>query len=310
MKKLILFLALAMVITPLPASAKMGIIAVVNGQAISNFAVQDRVTLMMRTSGIGDSPAARQKLAAQALQMLINEELQRQDAKAQGVSVSDRDLQTAFSDLEQKNNLPTGSFRDYVARGGINPDSLVEQIKMQILWKKILAKQVQPFVGVSSFEVEEITNRQKNLRTITEVYLSEIILPVMQGDEKNALQVANQLVQELKGGADFGKVASQFSSSSAADSNGVIGWIDEDQLHGELRTAVKNAKENSLLPPIRTEEGYHIVKLGERRTREKDAPNAPTEDKIKAVLTAQKMDLEAKRYMKKLREKAVIELRN
>lgn len=317
--RIILFILLALCLAPSHAHAqKFGIVAVVNGEAITNYALHDRVTLMIRTSGLQNSPTIREKLTGQALQALINEALQRQDAKVQGISVSDADLARAITDIEKKNGVAPGGFRNHVAKAGIEPDSLYEQIRMQILWRKILARKVQPHLAVSDFEVNDAMaqhgggtpSTSKSSRP-AEVYLSEIVLPIPRGQEAETLQVAQQLISELKAGKDFGKIATQFSSGSTAENGGLIGWINEDQLRGSLRTHVKEAKPNTLLPPIEAEDGYHIIKLGERRTFDnitKKAP-VPTVDKVKNMLLSQKLDLESKRYMKQLHDKSFIEIR-
>ncbi len=311
---ILLFLLLCIALLPSGAGAQnVSIDAVVNGEAVTTLALQDRVSLMLRTSGIKDSPEIRQRIKGQALQMLVNEMLEHQEADNLGITLAKRDLAYAVAELEKRNHLPPGGLRKFLKQHGVEEHAFSSQLKAQVLWKKVLVRKVQPRITVSDSEVQEMMARQSpGGKAASEIYLSEIVLPVLQGQQKETESLANQLVEEIRGGKSFADIAQQFSSGSTAAKGGVVGWIKEDQLRGALREAVKKAEANSVLPPIRTEEGYHIVSIGDRRSRatgNSDTAEKITPDIAREMLAMEKIDLEAKRYLKQLRDNGFIEIR-
>ena len=290
----------------LPVRAQnFAIVATVNGEAISNFTVFDRISLMIASSGLEDTQQIRAQLSGQVLQTLINETLQKQEAERNGIKVTQQDMDNAVAEIEQRNNLEKGNFDRFIATQGINKQTLLDQLESQIIWKKIVARKIHPKIVVSKFEEEEALTQYAVGETVKEVELSEILLPITQNGEKEALMLAEQLVKEVKGKQSFASMAEQFSAGATASSGGEIGWVNQDQLRGSLRNYIEKAGDNEVLPPIRTDQGYRIIYISGRRTAEPDID----EEKVKYFLRLQKLDLESRRYMKQLRQDAFIEIR-
>ena len=78
-------------------------------------------------------------------------------------------------------------------------------------------------------------------------------------------QSADRLMDQLRQGGDFERLAAQFSQSRSASNGGLIGWVRPDQLDQELADAVTNMKPGQYDGPIRSTGGYYIVQV--RRTR-------------------------------------------
>src|SRR5258707_9644988 len=72
-------------------------------------------------------------------------------------------------------------------------------------------------------------------------------------------------MDQLRQGADFERLAAQFSQSRSASSGGLVGWVRPDQLDQELSDAVTSMKPGQYDGPIRSAGGYYIVQV--RRTR-------------------------------------------
>ena len=76
---------------------------------------------------------------------------------------------------------------------------------------------------------------------------------------------AHQLVQQIRGGAQFEAIAAQFSQSAMGNSGGDMGWMGADQLRLELARVVAEMDVGGVSDPIPTTEGLHIVRLRDRR---------------------------------------------
>lgn len=308
MKKINLIILLISLILSFPAKAdKFGIVAVVNGEAISNFALSDRIDFIISSAGLQDTPEIRRQLVPQALQSAINEALQRQDAANFNIKVTEKDLKSAVKDLEAKNNLLPEEFDTFLAAQDISKETMMQQITSQIAWQKIIARRIRPRITISDYEVEDAMDYFATEEGTDEIYLSEIFLPVAEKEqEASTLALAQKIIEEIKGGASFSAVAKQFSASSTAQEGGVIGWIAEGKLEASVQSAIKEAKAHEITQPIRVEGGYRIIKIGNRRVTESAEYS---KERIREALFAKKMELESRRYMKELRNNSFIEIR-
>src|SRR5690606_8030008 len=148
-----------------------------NQEAITNYVLEQRLDVVIRSSGLPDRPEVREKLRAQVLQSLIDEALQRQVAALNNIQVTDQDLEQAVGDLEKQNNIPKGSFMQTLKARNIPQESALDQLRARILLQKLLRRNVIPNITVSQFEISQAMNRVETQRDRTEFNLSEIILP-------------------------------------------------------------------------------------------------------------------------------------
>src|SRR5262249_46047074 len=100
------------------------IAAIVNDDVVSLADLSNRVTLIMRSSGMEDNQQTRERITSQVLRSLIDERLQMQEAKRLNVKISDDEIGQALARIEQQNNMPKGSLDQLLAKSGISRTSL------------------------------------------------------------------------------------------------------------------------------------------------------------------------------------------
>lgn len=81
---------------------------------------------------------------------------------------------------------------------------------------------------------------------------------------------ALELVEELKGGADFAELAKSRSTGPSGPNGGALGWFGAGMMVPEFETAVMALEPESVSDPVQTQFGWHVIRLNE--TRAKDAP--------------------------------------
>src|SRR6185312_11064727 len=95
---------------------------------------------------------------------------------------------------------------------------------------------------------------------------SEIFLAVdTPGQDEEAKRLADRLIDQIRGGANFGAVAQQFSQSPSAAVGGDICWVTSSQLAPDIGGAIDKMKPGEMSYPIRTPGGYYLLYLRERR---------------------------------------------
>jgi len=140
--------------------------------------------------------------------------------------------------------------------------------------------------------------------------IRHILLKVRPG--QNEQDIARRLVtyrdQVNSKVADFGNLAKKHSedTNSAAD-NGMLGWVTPGQLPPEIEQAVANLQPGQVSNPVRTEFGWHLIQLLNRKQTEL-SPNQQKEF-ARATLRQQKFDQAYQDWLRELRDAATVEYR-
>ncbi|MEX2648263.1 MAG: peptidylprolyl isomerase [Alphaproteobacteria bacterium] len=267
----VLILLFPLALGPVLAQDAQRIAAVVNDKAVSTFDLIERIELVIGTTGLEDSPASRERIRAQVLRTLIDEQLELQEAERLGIEVTEADVQVALRYLERQNDIPEGRMIEALEARGVPGAALLKQIDAELKWSRVVRSRLRT-VTITDAAVDEVLARLEASRGRPEVRLAEIVLAV--DDPSQDAEVAanaRRLVDEIRRGANFGAVARQFSQAASARTSGDIGWTLVDQLPLEVQSAVADAPEGSLVGPVATRGGHTVLLvLGRRKALEPD----------------------------------------
>jgi len=242
------------------------IAAVVNDEIVTLRDLRSRVQMVIVTSQLPDTPETAQRLAPQVLRSLIDEQLQLQEAERLNVAVTEEDLARAQSTVEERNNLRPGQLPSFLARLGIDPDTVERQQRANIAFSKLVRRRYGGDVAVSNDDVQDEIDRIADQAGKTQKRVSEILLTVESPEqEEETRQLAERLVEEIRRGAPFDGVARQFSQASSAATGGDIGWVLPETLGQEIEDTVANLPQGTISAPIRTVFGYHILAVSDER---------------------------------------------
>jgi peptidyl-prolyl cis-trans isomerase SurA len=264
----------------------IGIAAVVNDDVISVYDLAERMRLVMLSSNIADTPEARQRIGGQVMRGLIDEKLQLQEAKRQGVTASDAEIKRAFERIEQQNNMHAGQLDEFLKSRGIDRNTLIQQITATLVWGKLVRRLAAQSVTVSDDEIDEAMKHLKEHAKEPESRVAEIFLAVDNpAQDEEVRRLAEKLTEQMRAGARFSAIAQQFSQSATAAVGGDMGWLRPDQLAPELGKVVANLKPGELSPPIRTGAGYYLMLVLERRNGPGDSGGSeePVYDVVQVV---------------------------
>ena len=197
-----------------------------------------------------------------------------QEAKKLDLTATKEDVDKAIERIAHDNGLP-GDMREYVRAHGASPEALEQQIRASVIWSKVVTRELRPHVEVGDDEVDAVIERMRANAGKEEFLVSEIYLSVDNPKEEDQIkQSADNLVQQIKSGANFGAVARQFSQGTGAGSGGDIGWIQEEQLPAELNRALVTMNKGDIAGPIRSASGFHILALRDKRTLSASGANS------------------------------------
>jgi peptidyl-prolyl cis-trans isomerase SurA len=271
-------LGLLLALHPARAALEQRIVAVVNDEVISAQDLNERLQLVTLTSGIADSEQARARLAPQVLRSLIEEALQLQEAERLGITVEDAEIQQALANIAERNRMSVDTMQRFFAQNGINLATLLEQVRAQIAWVKVVNRQIVPQVTVTVDQLEMAVEEARRNEGEPEYLLSEIVLPVdSPAQAQTVAQDAARLVQTLREGASFESLAAQVSAAASAERGGDVGWVRSSAVPGELRDTLEGLRQGEISDPIPSPVGYHVFWLRDRRLNQ-TAVDSPVTD--------------------------------
>ena len=238
--------------------------AIVNDEVISRYDVQQRVQLIVSTSGIKPTQENISRLEAQALRSLVNEKIQLQEAEKLDVPSSEQEVGLMLERIANGSQMSGEEILELINSQGVRPDTLLNQIRAELLWNKIVRGRYGSYVNVNDDEVSIVYDRTIESIGRDQFEISEIFLGYEDSkEEEEANTLANRLVEQLREGASFSAVAQQFSQSSTSGQGGYIGWVTEGQLDNEVINAIKNLDKDGISNPINSTGGYYIIRLND-----------------------------------------------
>jgi len=246
--------------------SSIGVAAVVNDKLVSSLDVEQRTRLIMMSAGLNDTEEVRVRLRPQVIRMLIDETLQIDESRKQGIEISDKDITAAIGQIEQQSGKPAGSLMQAVEARGVSPAHFLQQVRAQLAFARLVSKKVRSRIKVSDEEIERVRTQKIQTGSVEELRIYPVTLPVDSPEnEMSVKQLAEKLVSEIQGGAKFEAVAGQFSGGSAEIRPEDAFWVQQAQVDPAIGAAIGKLQAGEVSSPVRTPAGYAIVKLYEKR---------------------------------------------
>ncbi len=296
---------------PQPASATPTapgehIVAVVNGDVISQGDVEARGRLFALSTGLPVTPEVLARLRPQVTRQLIDERLRLQEEQRRKIVVTDKEIADAVGGIEQRNGMQSGALRSKLGAEGVALRTLYDQTRVQIGWTRVLREELGPRAEISDADVAAQQAVLKAETGQTEYRVSEIFLPIDDPTKAADTQrFADTVIGQLRAGAPFSVVAAQFSQSQTALQGGDLGWVHLDQEDPQIVAVLKEMPDSAVSNPVRVPGGISIVTLRGKREVGRDMativslrqvflpftapldPANPTDQQRKQLLAAQ-----------------------
>jgi peptidyl-prolyl cis-trans isomerase SurA len=307
---------------PAPAAASArneprpvdSILVVVNNEVITRQEVAERLaSVEKRMAAQNVQLPPRQQLVRQLVERMIVERAQAQMAKESGIVVDDAMLDRAMQRIAEQNKLSMPEFRSRLEAEGMNYASFREEIRREILSQRLREREVDNKVVVTESEIDNYLAAEANAGgQRQELDIAQILIRVPENASPEQLAArrerAEDVLRQLKTGADFAKTAAAYSDSSDALSGGDLGWRPADRLPQLFLDGVAKLQDGQVSGLLKSGNGFHILKLVGRRAAGGTQAAAPAVQqthvrhiliKVNPVVTA----AEAKRKLTELKER-------
>jgi peptidyl-prolyl cis-trans isomerase SurA len=262
---------------------------IVNDDVITHRELEQRMTSVIRNLQKQKTALPeRSNLERQVLERMIIEKLQMQFAKESGIRIDDAQLDKTILRIAQQNKFPSvAAFRAKVEQDGTDFKELREEIRYEMVSTRLREREVDSKLVISENDVDNyLSNQERQEGKGEELQLAHIMVVVPDQASADKIQSyrnrAEQALAKLRGGAPFAQVAAGFSDAQDALKGGELGWRPADRLPPLFSEPLQKMKPGELTPILRSPNGFHIIKLIARRS--KDTPVVITQTHARHIL--------------------------
>jgi foldase protein PrsA len=299
------FMVAILVFTTACSKGPEGVVAKVNDTDITedefnrDYAAQANNAILMSNNpdildeATADDPKTTmgQELRRQVLENLIQMELVRQDAEKKDVKV---DESKVTEQIENVKNQFGGeeTFNEQLKAVGMTPEFYENYVRNSLLMNKYYEELVKEFEPTDE-------DLQKYFKDHKDEYFNATASHILVSD----VNEANKIKKELDKGADFAEMAKEKSTDqSTAPKGGDLGSFNNGSMVQPFNDAIKSMDKGDISDPVKTDFGYHIIKLTDKKAREFDdvkdeLKQTYTQEKVKEYVDKLQKDAKIKRYL-------------
>lgn len=255
--------AIALLVTFISLSEKN--VASVNGEKISEKELNEMLVA---------------QYGSEALDSLITEKIINQEKKKEKIKVSKEELDAEMTAYMESYG-GKDSFEEILANSGVKMSTVEKNIENYLVTKKLL----EPRIDITDEEMKEYFEENKDSYAQAEqVQASHILVE----DEATAKEVRKKLEE----GKAFAELAAEYSTdTSNNEAGGDLGYFTRGEMVPEFEEAAFSLEIGKISDPVKTEHGYHIIKVSDKKEA-KEAAFEDVKEDIKTALFNSKMETE------------------
>ncbi len=273
---LILLLALAAPFAQaqlMPTEKLDGIVAVLDGDVILRSELERQVaTVQAQYANNPQQLPPRAELERQVLDRLIMSKLQVARADETGIRIADSEIDQTLGQIAAQNRMDVDQLRQAITRQGMSWEQFRHNVHDESLIQKLRQRVVQSRVQVSDTEIELLLKNGGVKRGQLHLGHIQITLPDGASPEQIAAAQAKaeDVSRQIQGGMDFAAAAIRYSDAQNALDGGDLGWRSYEELPPAFAEIAEKLEIGQSAPPVRGPNGFHIIKLIERREATSD----------------------------------------
>jgi peptidyl-prolyl cis-trans isomerase SurA len=273
----------------------------------------------LKQSGMTEQQANDEvtKKQSELIATLINERLLLQRGKELDMaSEIEAEVNRRMLQIAQEQGITTiEKLHQAMAQSGLNPEDVRRTMRAEMMKQAVLQQEVdrRVYLGFTSDEVKKYYEaHQDKFRKPESIKLSEIYLLATGKDEASVKARAQELVTQIRAGADFGALAAANSERekngqrTAPQDKGVVGDFDVPNLREDLVKALKDVPVGAVTDPLKTNEGYQILRVDGRTP----AGSTPVfnDNRVREMMLGERQSKEREAYLQNLRNEAFIKI--
>ena len=282
------------------------IVAVVNGEAITRYELQQEMRNSPAQSGTGVMGLQRDKdgdRERKVLRSMINETLFVQEADRLGMSVPDEVVRSRLERVRQENGLSREELEEYLRERGRDLDQFRETIRRKIKVNRLLSSMVRQKVVLTQEELRSYYKEHKDdFLPPSEVELSIILMR-----DRQELKTLRARIRQ--GEVAFSRAARRHSVGPGAEQGGNMGTVAFDDLNQQLRDVVLDLESGQMSQVFPFRNAQALLRLERMQSSQGEEAFSRVRDEVRQEAYSRKVRQRFEEYVDKLRSQAVIDKR-
>jgi peptidyl-prolyl cis-trans isomerase SurA len=202
------------------------------------------------------------------LKAIITNKMLENESKNYADKVDDDEVDRYIANMEQQGKVSDAQLRAQLQQQGVSYDDFRAKVRKQVQAITMVDHEVRQKIVVPEAEINQYYKDNPDEFTTTEEKydLAQILIAMPAGAPAQQVADAQKKAddvrkQALKGGADFGSLALQYSDDDSKTKGGELGQFAPDDINDSILAAIKNLKPGDISAVVRTKYGFHIVKV-------------------------------------------------
>jgi peptidyl-prolyl cis-trans isomerase SurA len=246
------------------------IVAIVNDEVITRQELAKRYKEVTQNLSRQKTPLPpREVLEKQLLERMVTELALQQHARTTGVRVDPTQVERALQRIAVQNKLDLAGLQAALEKEGQSLDSMRNTIRNELLIARARERDVDNRVSVSDAEIEGYLQTQVQQGAETEYNFAHILVTVPENASPEQIQArrarAEDILAQLAKGADFAQLSASHSDAPNALQGGASGWRASGKMPALFTDALKPLQPGQVAPLLRSSNGFHILKLNDKR---------------------------------------------
>ncbi len=189
-----------------------------------------------------------------ALDYLINQEIVAIAAQRENISVSDKEVDAAISEILARNNLDRSKLEEYLEKEGTSLSKYRYQLKNDILNARVRSQVLMPKIVVAERDLREMADSKPDEYPLHDKYEISILMTADRAAMDKALK-------EIKKGESFEEAVKKYSVDRSAANGGAMGWMETEIMSPEMLVAVEAAGDGKISAPFEINGQWTVCKV-------------------------------------------------
>jgi len=268
------------------------IVAVVNEGVVLSSELQAEVTYLKLQAKVNNQNLPEDEVfRKRVLERMIDQQIQSQHAARLGIAVDASSVNRAIEQVAQGNNMSSEQFQQTLLSQGFDYDYYRKSISTELLLSRLVQRDVQSRIRVTKQEIDDYVSAANKGEQQQRYRVQHILLAVpasaAQAEVEKARTRANSVLSKLQAGQGFAETAAANSDGARALEGGDLGWRVLQELPDFLATALVDMSVGDISEPLRSPNGFHIVKLNDKRDQ---SPEVRSETLARHIFIAAESD--------------------
>jgi len=293
------------------------IVALVNNEVITLSELEEAGRRFFEELKKSSFPAEREEKLSKAreevLGQLIENKLLEQEIKSKKIEVPERDVDAAIKEIMEQNRITENDLKRGLAKNGVTYSVYRQHIRENLGKMRLINREIKSKIVIKEEDLRKAyKENSKEYMEPLEVKVQQIFFPIPQGaaerENMSNRKEAEAIQARARKGEDFTELARNYSKGLEAGGGGVLGFFKPKELRPELEEVVFKLKSGEITDPVRSMDGFHILRVLERKGGE-PKPFVEVQNRIRDEMMQAEAERQFQEWMKALKAKAYIEIK-